>query len=721
MTTRIFVRHGPAIPTELLHALEEDRLVFFCGAGISMGTGLPGFAGLVKDVLEKRSYHVDVQGRPLDPAMRDAFCREQFDKVLEIVEQHKEDPEGWMMRRAVIKCLSTPPADDAQLELHQAILTLARRRDCAGYRLVTTNFDNRFELAGLEPSRIEQAPRLSPPSRRDLVNVVHLHGRIDEARPEGIDLVLTSADFGKAYLHHGWAARFVVELFREFTVLIIGYGLNDPVMRYLVDALAATRDQFRKAYALASYRAAKAGDQDRQHALWSAKNVEPILYAEDHPEHPRHALLRETMTAWAAEREARLTGRLTVAVRATANPFVAGQNEASDPDGVNAVAWALSDLNGGVARQFADAKPVPDPSWWTPVLAATVRDPRDPEKTCRLTDLKKVAEALAAWGCHCLATKEIVAWATEHQGSIFRELLSRLPWALSRDETEHVVPEPYRRFWEIMLHLSNQRLDPRADWRHELPHEDGRLTSRGREIDDLEETGRLWRGYLFSPRISPGLLDDLKPMLLKAPVHRDQMDDQFDQLCHLITAITCIEAPDSFSRNEKQEVIRAMGPEGLGHGVWLLERRLANTEDAAELWRSRIGPWVAQCWPADRPYHDVLLLGRVDRMLLETRSAFPEAFVTLRDKSLIGAHETSPQVLWLLANPKGRRADDEQAFDYVRTFLRPVVEWLDAVLKGSILSPHPKDELKSILQSAKDADSQVIDLPAYQRLEILTA
>ena len=43
-------------PAEVLQALDERRLMFFCGAGISMGTeswGLPGFAELTRLAYER--------------------------------------------------------------------------------------------------------------------------------------------------------------------------------------------------------------------------------------------------------------------------------------------------------------------------------------------------------------------------------------------------------------------------------------------------------------------------------------------------------------------------------------------------------------------------------------------------------------------------------------------------------------------------------------------
>ena len=50
-------------------------------------------------------------------------------------------------------------------------------------------------------------------------------------------MVLTDADFGRAYLTDGWASRFLVELFRSTTVMFVGYSHDDTVMKYLARAL----------------------------------------------------------------------------------------------------------------------------------------------------------------------------------------------------------------------------------------------------------------------------------------------------------------------------------------------------------------------------------------------------------------------------------------------------------------------------------------------------
>src|SRR5688500_15248727 len=68
-------------------------------------------------------------------------------------------------------------------------------------------------------------------------DITYLHGAVQ--RPSS-RLVLTDRDFGQAYLADGWATRFLMEMFREFTVLFVGYSHQDLVMCYLVDADAAS-------------------------------------------------------------------------------------------------------------------------------------------------------------------------------------------------------------------------------------------------------------------------------------------------------------------------------------------------------------------------------------------------------------------------------------------------------------------------------------------------
>ncbi len=82
-----FIPNGPDIHDALLHAHEEGRVVFFCGAGISYPAGLPDFKGLVDKIYK-------IAGTTHSDLERKADDRGQFDTTLE------EHMERSVVRRA---------------------------------------------------------------------------------------------------------------------------------------------------------------------------------------------------------------------------------------------------------------------------------------------------------------------------------------------------------------------------------------------------------------------------------------------------------------------------------------------------------------------------------------------------------------------------------------------------------------------------------------------
>ena len=78
-------------------------------------------------------------------------------------------------------------------------------------------------------------------------------------------MVLTDSDFGRAYLTEGWARRFLVDVFRSYTVLFVGYSHDDTVMNYLARALPTGTKRF-------------ALTDDTDLGRWRILGVEPIPY-----------------------------------------------------------------------------------------------------------------------------------------------------------------------------------------------------------------------------------------------------------------------------------------------------------------------------------------------------------------------------------------------------------------------------------------------------------
>lgn len=170
--------------------------------------------------------------------------------------------------------------------LHETVIRLFG--SMSAIRIVTTNFDDHFRGAALnvfgDVPEIYRAPAL--PLGDDFKGIVHLHGSVlDDAKK----LVLTDADFGRAYLTQGWARRFVQQLFSKFVVLFVGYSHQDLSLLYLARGISAAEDGPGR-FALTS----PAADTD-----WLNLGIKPVNYPlRDAPLVP-HGALDDCLAKWA--------------------------------------------------------------------------------------------------------------------------------------------------------------------------------------------------------------------------------------------------------------------------------------------------------------------------------------------------------------------------------------------------------------------------------------
>ena len=237
---------GIEFPEPLCAALRDGKLVVFAGAGVSMGepANLPNFKELADAIAQNTGI------APED--------HEPVDRFLGRLKHRGVD-----VHTRAAQALSK---DNPQpTELHRDLLRLC---SYAGQvRIVTTNFDPLFERAAKDVfdfmPEVFRSPAL--PLGQSFNGIVHVHGAV--SHPDG--MVLTDQDFGRAYLTEGWARRFLVALFRQSTVLFVGYGHNDTVMHYLARALPESEAGRR--FALA-----KESSPDLQH--WRFLGIDPIVY-----------------------------------------------------------------------------------------------------------------------------------------------------------------------------------------------------------------------------------------------------------------------------------------------------------------------------------------------------------------------------------------------------------------------------------------------------------
>ena len=458
-----FVANGPVIPVALLNQLDSGEVVFFCGAGVSAtaGSDLPGFAELVHHVYEENHLDPDtIEREALDYDQPDISRRRpSFDKALGLLERRLGSRK---LRETIIARLSEPAT--GELVVHKALIDLSLA--AKGVRLITTNFDDRFVEAGVPKNRVDAAPKLPIPKAHSWSSLVHLHGRILPEH-DGSDLVLTAADFGRAYLTERWAARFITEVFREFTVVFVGYSLSDPVMSYMVDALAAERAKgvrFAKAYAFANHDGTALGVQ-RTRDAWLAKNVSPMLY----PSCDDHALLADTLMIWAGIRKDPFQARSEIALDGI-QKMPAGADEPL----VQRVNWALDDPTSALA--LAISPPTTEESEFPKIRAwldqfslsgvlsysANPTDAAGPSpepSVVRLVDVESVAFGplkldstrthLALWISRHLHVPQVLAWVLENGGHMHPALRRQVRFRLG--EPGHAVPPRLRLLWTILL------------------------------------------------------------------------------------------------------------------------------------------------------------------------------------------------------------------------------------------------------------------------------
>lgn len=263
---------GPEFPEQLVDALLAGEVVFLCGAGVS-APQLPGFGSLVTRCFARLNVEMSASERL-------SFRENRFEEVLGSVSRRIVNPAD--VTRAVVAELQIPP--QADLSHHRTILRLSRDLENRP-AIVTTNFDTLIERALLEGESAELVRALSfagqdlpLPGGASFGGIIHIHGRLadgDLALDE-TPLVVTSAEYGDAYMRSGWASRFLFDLCRCRTIVLVGYSAGDAPVRYFLNVLDADRQRFadlRPVYAIDAV-----VSRDQADVRWAALAVEPISY-----------------------------------------------------------------------------------------------------------------------------------------------------------------------------------------------------------------------------------------------------------------------------------------------------------------------------------------------------------------------------------------------------------------------------------------------------------
>jgi hypothetical protein len=375
-----FLADGPSIPDDLLIARDRGDVIFFCGAGVSRHrAGLPDFLKLGGDVIDLLGAGERSLSRKLFNRIHEIGPMEGVgglvatDRIFSLLEREFEQKD---VQAAVARAIK--PAKRVDLSAHRMLIDLSRGRDGV-VRLVTTNFDLLFEKAAHGIAR-SGPPNLPNPRSAGFQGIVHLHGRVNAhyTGPGDEEFIVSSADFGRAYLSDGWATRFMQSLLARFQIVFVGYGADDPPIQYLLEALNLHAGNRSRLFAF------QAGNNPDDAALWEHRGVRAIPFDTSRG----FDSLWDSLAAWAERARdvdgwyANLLGAADVGPSAL-NPHVRGQ-----------IAHVLSTREG--ARRVSIADKALPASWLLaldPRLRFQMPGPIDPygESTERIDPYESLA------------------------------------------------------------------------------------------------------------------------------------------------------------------------------------------------------------------------------------------------------------------------------------------------------------------------------------------
>ena len=260
-------------------------------------------------------------------------------------------------------------------------------------------------------------------------------------------------------------------------MVFVGYSVGDPVMSYMVDALAAERAKgarFATAYAFADEDGTPGGKRKAQDG-WRAKNVEPILY----DRRDGHVLLADTLIEWARIRNDPLHARSRIAInemrRMPAGP---------DDPVVERVVWALQDPVA--AKALADEAPVVDEEdfakleRWLEAFAGkgllsctsaneyrgagdhglaveSLVDNGFQREDPQSLDMTRAQ--LARWLARHLHVPQLLAWVLRNGGHLHPGVRQQVERSLAAKDVE--IPSRIRFLWSVLLDTK-----PTSPWLH---------------------------------------------------------------------------------------------------------------------------------------------------------------------------------------------------------------------------------------------------------------
>ncbi len=290
------LREVPELPEEVIQAGLNGNLILFVGAGISMMVGLPSWGGMAWQALLDLKDKAIINFSDLDQ-LKNLDAKKQL-SIASLVAKENE------IALDLTKKLKVPPKGNGIYEVLNDI----------GCACVTTNYDlllsprfNEFKKDKAKTSsvtpkdciRIQTKSNFYAKHLSDPGTVVHLHGSIQEPTT----MVVTTSDYLLHYDDEN-VQHFLSELFAKYTILFIGYGLEEAeILEHILRRGSAYKNADRRRFLLQGYFNSQNLLYNSMHQYYeNSFGVHLLGFTRDHSDYEQQ---EEIIRNWASKLEIR--------------------------------------------------------------------------------------------------------------------------------------------------------------------------------------------------------------------------------------------------------------------------------------------------------------------------------------------------------------------------------------------------------------------------------
>ena len=155
-----FHADGPAIPDILLERRDAGRVVFLCGAGVSLPSGMPDFVGLTRHVIDSFDPPEDFRDHDgIEPCVATGQVQGcPWTQIFNLL-HHEYGTND--VNALVTERLTAVPKSGKLPREHDLIKRISSSRAGAP-QIVTTNFDRLFEIGGAGAKAVPHVPPALP-------------------------------------------------------------------------------------------------------------------------------------------------------------------------------------------------------------------------------------------------------------------------------------------------------------------------------------------------------------------------------------------------------------------------------------------------------------------------------------------------------------------------------------------------------------------------------